>query len=249
MMDIVTSIEMARKKKSYYASIAFMTGSITTLSPYLNKLHLEEVNCYNSFKHERRKLSYLLGRLSAKAALLEMDENVESSLIWIDSGVFQFPVVKCTGLPNVQVSITHSNNIALCIAFPEEHPMGIDIEKINKKKETNLLNQCTPKEVMLLKALSMNNINGYTAIWSIKEALSKILKTGMMISFRLLEIENFTIINGILESKFKYFKQYKVSTFFLASHAISIASPKFSNINFQKTQNLIKASLSIKMQS
>ena len=72
------------------------------LSSQLTSLHSQELERYKSFKHDRRKTSFLLGRLSAKHALSGWGGVSPLRKTWIDSGIFEFPIVKCEELSNVQ---------------------------------------------------------------------------------------------------------------------------------------------------
>lgn len=49
----------------------------------------------------------------------------------------------------------------------------------------------------------------YTLLWNIKESLSKIIKTGLMIDFKILELESIELENGYHVGYFKNFPQYK----------------------------------------
>ncbi|MBC8756559.1 4-phosphopantetheinyl transferase family protein [Kordia sp. YSTF-M3] len=207
----------------------------------LEALHPKELEIYSSFKHEPRKMSYLLGRLSAKKAIYELTDFNELNTIFIDTAVFEFPVVKCLAIQNIQLSISHCNTIGLSIAFPESHPMGIDLEEVNTKNVDVLKDQMTLKEVQLVENLFLEEAKGYTLIWTAKEALSKIFKTGMMMDFKLLELDKVVKKGPIWESTFKHCEQYKAISYFSGTYVCSLVLPKYSTFNISKYFKIFKS--------
>jgi 4'-phosphopantetheinyl transferase EntD len=234
MKKSLVRIRLIRDNKKFQASISIVKGGLSELSFYMKILHPEELMVYESFKHNRRRTSYLLGRLSAKQVLMNLTRENNSKSIHIDSGIFQFPVIKCNTIYNIQLSITHCDDIGISLGFQESHPMGIDLEKIEEKRINGILSQITRREELFFKNSFMKNIVGYTVIWSIKEALSKILKTGLMIDFKLLEIENIIIKNNIVESRFCHFAQYRAISFIKGTYVCSIVLPKNTEADFEQ---------------
>src|SRR5690606_12688813 len=104
---------------------------------YKHLLHPNEKSCYQKFKHPSKNWTYVAGRIAAKTAISQLLETkVALNSFSIEAGVFEFPVVKNLPYSNIQVSISHCNERAVSLAFPEEHPMGIDVENVdNRHKE------------------------------------------------------------------------------------------------------------------
>jgi 4'-phosphopantetheinyl transferase EntD len=225
---------MTRGNDTHIVTIAFVQGKLDELFLHLEKLHYKEKKRYDMFIHNRRKTSYLLGRLTAKQALMNLTKVSISNSIWIDSGIFGFPVVRCKAIQNKQVSISHSNTMGISIAFEENHPMGIDLEKINANQENAILSQVTDEEKVLLKNINMNTIVGYTAIWSIKESLSKVIKTVMMLDFSLLTVSSIILKNSTFECSFHHFGQYKAIAYINDNYAISITLPRKTKADFNE---------------
>ena len=225
-------IVLNRKNQQFCAGVGMTKGELVSNSYYSNLLHPKEKNVLNNYKYHLRKESYLLGRLSAKQAIAAMVGNNYPQSIFIDTGIFQFPVVRCPNMQNIQVSISHCDQIGFSIAFPEEHPMGIDVEKISIDKVNVVLSQLTEDEKKDLK--TYNNIKGFTALFSAKEALSKILRTGMMLDFKFLETEILKPKTNILECTFKHFGQYKALIYVQNEYVFSIALPKKTNVNLEE---------------
>ncbi|MEM0939173.1 MAG: 4'-phosphopantetheinyl transferase superfamily protein [Bacteroidota bacterium] len=221
-----------REEKAIPMAVAVVKGNLKTLAVHIEKLHPKEKVHYQALKYDRRKTSYLLGRLSAKEALSCLRGVAKVSSICIDAGVFHFPVVQCPKTPNSQVSISHCDIIGASIAFEEAHPMGIDLEKVQDKYKEVMLSQMTEREQLLLKNIQLNNAQGYAVLWSVKESLSKVLKTGMMIDFSLLEVDSIALKGEAYTSTFTHFGQYKAISYSCGAYVVSITCPKKSLGNF-----------------
>ncbi|GAA3623445.1 hypothetical protein [Flavivirga jejuensis] len=111
MKTIAALIPLIRKNSEHHLGISKISGSFKALELNLAELHPKELEIYSSYKHERRKMSYLLGRLSAKRAISELTHFNPFNAIFIDVAVFEFPVVKCLAIQNIQLSISHFKKI------------------------------------------------------------------------------------------------------------------------------------------
>ncbi len=189
-------------------------------------LHPTEFEYYFHLEFERRVKSYLTGRYVAKRAVsfLVGEESLER--ICIEQGIFHHPVVSLPNTTNVQVSITHCDDLAAAIAFSEELPMGIDIERISGDRNKVLETQMTLKENSLLSCLPYSYEATLTLFWTVKEALSKILKTGLTTSFHIYEISQVEARDGVVYSLFENFPQYRTASFILGDYVCSITYPK-----------------------
>ncbi len=238
---MVKLILTRKDNKVYSAVIASVKGNLEVLGRQVNKMHRKEKSRFNKFEYDQRKQSYLLGRLSAKQAIMGLTRFYLPKKIFIDSGVFLFPIVRNKKIPNTQVSITHCDDIGISIAFDESHPMGIDVERIKMSSKEALIKQITTTESELLKSISLQDIAGYTIIWSIKESLSKVLKTGMMLDFTFFEINSIEEKKHIIETTFRHFGQYKTLSFFNKNYVISITLPRNTEGNFTPVWKILDA--------
>lgn len=234
MISRLTKLDLIRTQQQFCAYVAILQGELSELTLSINTLHPNEKAIYQAYQHNRRKESYLLGRLSAKEAILPLTNISSPKSIWIDTGVFQFPVVKCPNMSNIQVSISHCDNIGFSIAYPEAHPMGIDIEKIQEDRKETVLSQLTKNEQSLLAQKYKNTIPYYTALFSLKEALSKVIRTGMMLDFKFLEVDNITINKQVLDCTFTHFGQYKGVAYSNGAYVFSIVLPKRTKVDFSQ---------------
>ncbi len=204
-------------------------------------LHQEEKMYYETLKNNRRKKSYLLGRISAKVAISEiLVVKVPLSSILIQSGIFQFPVVKNIQNQNIQISISHCDTYGITLAFPEEHPLGIDIEKINEDKIDIMKDYLCVEEFQKITTCSLSMTIGSTLIWTVKEGLSKILKTGLTVDFKILEIDSLTKKGDVYISYFKYFGQYKAISYHIGDYICSIVLPKNTSLDLNLFWNILQ---------
>ena len=218
-------IKLIRKEKNYIASFSILKSNLNDLISEIELLHNNEKKIFNSFIFDKRKHSYLLGRISAKKAIKQLVSEEIISSFHIDSGIFSFPVVKSLKNHNINVSITHCDDIGISIAFPEEHPMGIDLERIDESRIESIRIYITQEESDLLNENKISEKIGYTLIWTIKEALSKILKTGLTLNFETLQINTIKESNSIFVSTFKNLIQYKAISYHFGNYMCSILIP------------------------
>ena len=196
------------------------------LSKYFTVLHPNERAYLDALRFDRRKASYLIGRVAAKYAISSIQEGVAMNAVFIDSGIFQFPVVKSKLLSNVQVSISHCYDLGVALAFPEEHPLAIDIEKVDASQKEAFESQLTDDELRLIAQVEPDPLIGGVTVWTIKEALSKILKTGFMIDFKVLEIQSLKKSGHCYTSEFIHCGQYKAVSCRYGNYICSVILPK-----------------------
>jgi phosphopantetheinyl transferase (holo-ACP synthase) len=88
----------------------------------------------------------------------------------------------------------------------------------------------TEKEKGLINSFPYSYSAMLIVLWTAKEALSKVLKTGMMTPFYVYEINKITAKNKYVISDFKNFAQYKGISFNLGSYVCTIVYPKSTEI-------------------
>jgi 4'-phosphopantetheinyl transferase len=104
----------------FNASYCILEEQLCSLTDKVSLLHPLEIQYFNELQHSARKISYLLGRFTAKNAIniLQTDQDNLCDF-YIQPGVFQFPVVKNIANSNIQVSISHCDNLGISLAFYE----------------------------------------------------------------------------------------------------------------------------------
>ena len=159
--------------------------------------------------------------------------------IEIASGIFDQPIVKHLSIDIPGLSLSHCQDFAIAIAFPSGHPMAIDMEKIDQNKIDVIKSQLTSNEINLAQTSPLGETIACTLIWTIKEALSKVLKCGLMIPFAILEIDQ-PVFNkeGTCISYFKNFGQYKSYSWVIGDYVLSIISPQKTDMDLDVSKLL-----------
>ena len=202
-------------------------------------LHEKEKESLSKVPSKERILSYLMGRYAAKEAFRKaLPEAQNPREIAIIRGVFYQPVIVSSVGHSYQVSISHCQGLGGALLFPEIHPMGMDIETIQKKEGSSsdaIKKEMTEAELFLgEKLFKRQGENVYlTCLWTIKESLAKILRTGLTLNLKLLEIKSMEKKGGCFESQFIHFTQYKTLSWKLGDHMISISLPKNTKTNLE----------------
>lgn len=219
-------MSLKRAERDFEAGYCLFYEELCSLEKDLSFLHANERLYYNTLQVDKRRLSYLLGRKAAKKAILELYGQGDPDLLLIEPGVFQFPVVKCSIPLNIQVSISHCDEAGIALAFPEEHPMGIDIECFDADRGDVMKSLVCPGEFRMISNCHLPFSAGCALVWTIKESLSKILRTGLTMDCNLMEIKSMERMGHMYVSTFLYFLQYKAISVISGNYVCSIVLPK-----------------------
>jgi phosphopantetheinyl transferase len=222
-----TSLALIRDEAVTMAGLCLSKKSFSALKiEHQDFLHPKESVYFNRLSYSKRQQSYLLGRYCAKQAMGAFLQKKDVNLICIENGIFQQPIVQYAPYHGLQISISHTDNFGAAIAFSEAHPMAIDIETIHPNKIATLQTQLTASEQTLLDEYFASKATRFTLLWTMKEALSKILKCGFMVPFEILELAAAVPQAHFIISKFKNFYQYQALSFVFANTACSLVYPK-----------------------
>lgn len=227
----ILPLGLQRENELYAGSLCISQATYQDLNKVSHTfLHPQEQAYLAKLEHERRRHSYLLGRYCAKRAISSYTQTQDLQSTYIKSGIFQQPITDCPAANNLQVSISHTQTIGAAIAFPEEHPMGIDIETNDCTKVDIIKTQMTTAEEKL--ALTFHHFGSpLTFLWTAKEALSKVLRCGFMIAMELLEIETVLPKENYIQSYFKHFHQYQALSFQFNETICSIVYPRKTQLD------------------
>jgi 4'-phosphopantetheinyl transferase len=185
---------------------------------------------FSTLRFVRRQRSYLLGRYAAKLALRDLLHESDLRALEIARGVFDQPIALCTRNQGWGVTISHAESLAVALAFPAGHPMGIDIERVDSARCETIFSQLSDEEINWVRAIGGNKPEIATALWTTKEALSKVLCTGLMTPIQIYKLTEFQPIgSGIWEGLFQNFGQYKAVTWIGSFHVLSLVLPKRSS--------------------
>jgi 4'-phosphopantetheinyl transferase len=185
---------------------------------------------FSALPFGRRRQGYLLGRYAAKLALRDLLQESDLRIIEIGRGVFDQPIVLVAQKQGWGVTISHTGSLAFALAFPMGHPMGIDAELIDSTCYEAILSQLSKREIGWIENANVERKPGLaTALWTSKEALSKILCTGLTSPIQIYSLAEFNLIrSGTWEGLFQNFGQYQTMASIGSSYALSIVLPRNS---------------------
>jgi len=188
-----------------------------------------EAKLLTNLEFPRRRESYLLGRYAAKRGLLLLLNEPDGSRISVFSGAFDQPLVEYPSQRGVSITITHTQGLALGLAFPVGHPMGIDVERKDASRLAILVAQMTSAERAWAETSGLEEVTCATMLWTMKEALAKALTTGLMSPWEIYATGEWRCIGeGIWESRFLNFAQYRAVTWMADDAILSLALPRNS---------------------
>lgn len=195
----------------------------------------EEYKEYKKLQASKRKKEYFLGRLAAKTAVLGEGSDYQSLTIF--NGIFREPLLKAEYPTKKRISISHNSEFAAAACFNENFFCGIDIERTESRNRNIIESVLTKTEkVKLLEHSNYDEL--YILFWTAKEALSKIIKTGIMIEPKLLEISELSEHSGIYWGIYKYFPQYEFWGTEIGTSICTIAVPRNGGYEIFKRDDL-----------
>ena len=160
---------------------------LQTLPPADGILSLQEQAYYQTLRFPKRRTEWLGGRVALKrlvARVLEIPDWRQVEVLPQETGK---PKLLVNGNPTaLAYSITHSHGFAAAAASKEERFLGIDLEKIEHRIEAWKKDFFHPAE------LTAQGDDFLTALWTQKEALVKLLGTGLS-----LRSDEVCCINGV----------------------------------------------------
>jgi 4'-phosphopantetheinyl transferase len=168
-----------------------------------------ELKRFAAFRFPKRQKEWLLGRWAAKALAHSLPAYQDTPLDQLE--ILNTP----EGAPFLQVpgqaarpdclTISHSGHLALCALAPGPGlRVGADLEKIEPRTETFILDYFTPAECQLVQASPAETRPVLvTLIWSAKEAMLKALGVGLRWDTRMVEVRT---VDNILQTGHGYGK-------------------------------------------
>ena len=227
-----TSLQLQREKHLFIGGFCLSKLDINVLTASRSLfLHPKENLFFETLLYPKRQQDFLIGRYCAKKAIGVLLQKNDFTQTCIENGIFQQPYVYHPSYQNLQISISHTDNYGAALAFSEAHPLSIDIETVCVDKTKTLQTQLTIAEQVLAEKLVISKISQLTMLWTIKEALSKILKCGFMVPFEILEISRLNAQDNYMISHFKNFHQYQALSFLLNNKVCSLVYPRKTDIS------------------
>jgi len=160
-----------------------------------------ELQKYSTFRFPKRRDEWLLGRWTAKTLVHSILGYQHYSLdqIEIRNAPEGAPYIQLPdrAAPAECLTISHSGNLALCaLATGLDLQVGADLEKVEGRTETFILDYFTPSERQLVNNYPADRrAMVVTLIWSAKESMLKALGVGLRRDTRMVEVHD---LDGIL---------------------------------------------------
>jgi 4'-phosphopantetheinyl transferase len=190
-----------------------------------------ELAYFAGLRFLRRQQSFLLGRYAAKLALQSLLKAGDPKAIEIGRGVFEQPVISYLSARASEVTISHCDEIAVALAFPSGHPMGVDIEQIDPDRLVTIRSQMSPTEREWARRAGADELAFSTLIWTAKEALSKALICGLMSPMEIFNLAEFYPLgHRVWGGLFQNFGQYRFIGWIGRTVAMSVVLPKKSEV-------------------
>lgn len=231
-------IRLNRKNSRHTAAFSMMRASLLVLENGLDTLHPTEIAKSQTHKYEAGKKAYLLGRLAGRSALSLMMPQENLSTVFIGSGVFSFPIIEGAS-GGLSISITHCDDLGMALVYPQAHPLAIDLERIDAKRKNTFAEYVNTEEQLLIRKAGLPKTVGDVMAWTVKESLSKVLRTGMTLDFKLIQLASILRKENHYESTFTDFGQYKAISYPIGEYVCSIVMPKFTTPDLKEFEALL----------
>ncbi len=153
-----------------------------------------ELDRFSAFRFPKRRDEWLLGRWAAKTLAHSLPAYQDFPLDQIEIGNTPegapYILVQGKTTPADCLTISHCEHLALsAMASGAGVRVGADLEKIEPRTETFILDYFTPAECQLVEASSSETrAVVVTLIWSTKEAMLKALGVGLRWDTRMVEV-------------------------------------------------------------
>lgn len=153
-----------------------------------------EAAVYDTFRFPKRRGDWLLGRWTAKQALLRLEQQGQGNpasweILADDSGA---PVVHSEGVTRaLRLSLSHSNGRCLCALSHAPLRLGCDLERVEPRSSSFEETYFETAEIEMLDTIpGTRRPVAVTLVWSAKESVLKALRTGLSADTRRARILN-----------------------------------------------------------
>lgn len=197
-------------------------------------LHPREIDFLHQAGVRKRQADYLRGRYAAKRALAALKPGLRLPAIEVNAGIFGQPVVRGSGMENLQVSIAHSAGRAVALAFDEGHPMAVDIQGYEDARIDVISQQCDENEWAALAHARLERGQAMITLWAAKESLGKVLRTGLLAPLKFYAIESAEPAPGGVICMYENFPQYRTACLLRERFALAITLPSRSALSFDE---------------
>ncbi|MBV8275928.1 MAG: 4'-phosphopantetheinyl transferase superfamily protein [Verrucomicrobia bacterium] len=226
---------LERESSCLQAVLAWSWGSVASWPPLAATTFLTgpELAYWDRLVFPGRRLSYLLGRDAAKQAVAAFSGIADPRTFEVAAGVFHQPVVRGASFLPIGVSIAHCDAVACAVAFPDEHPMAIDVEPVNDHRAAVMERELTSREIRALEAIGCGAIVARVVGWTAKEALSKALRCGLTCPCSLLAVARVVAAEGRVAGEFENFGQYRFESWIRQGLVLTLVLPRRTRLVVQ----------------
>ena len=162
------------------------------LSQWLTARELERAS---AIRHPGRRLEWIAGRMAAKKALqIHVRDHLGIHLQHTELEILPDP----NGAPQARalhglvdlpsLSITHAAGRAICAIMPASQHVGIDLTPVEERSDDFVQQWFTHSERILVTRHPGSTAWTVSAIWAIKEAVSKVLGLGLKLATPEMEV-------------------------------------------------------------
>lgn len=180
-----------------------------------------EKEAYDGFRHQRRRESYLLGKLCAKLALAGPEDELDR--ICVVPGILCQPVAEGR---DRRITITHCGERGVAAAYDPRLLAGVDLEAVSERHADAMSRVTTDHERRLMEGLEADRPTALTVLWTAKEAMSKAIQTGFTASMDLFETGEITVRGAGFVSGFRHFPQFVALSSVVREQALTLALPR-----------------------
>ena len=174
------------------SQVWYTTQSRQQLPADLDWLTPGERERLEGFRFDKRRRDWLLGRWTAKIALLGISGLSERDIqrFEIDSAPNGAPLPRLDGQPyQVGLSLSHSHELAFSAVSRDADALGCDIELVEPRSDVFVETWFTEAERVCVENASPSSRDSLvTMIWSAKESTLKALQTGLQVDTRSVEV-------------------------------------------------------------
>lgn len=188
-----------------------------------------ELAGFRALRFAPKQQGFLLGRLAAKRALGALLGEPDLRRIEIQSGVFGQPMVHHPRAGGAEVTVSHSQGLAVALAYPGHGPMGVDLETVSAASAGTILGelQVSAAEQAWLAAGAVSQATACGVLWTAREALGKSMKIGLNCPLGILSLERLEIAGAAAwTGRYTNFPQSCCLSQASGGRVLSVALPK-----------------------
>ena len=233
--EIIYPLNLVRGKEKVKASMAWMALSLySVVAAKIERVWSEaEIKTWRELKNEKRSREYLMGRYACKRAAGQFLGEKNLRAIEIASGTIPHPIVRHFSSKIPELTLTHTEDWAIAIAYESGHIMGVDLEKVSPSREMGFSRKMTNFEKEAFEKISFRDkMSVANLLWTVKESLAKAIKCGHVVPGKILEVKNISEKKGIYLSTFTNFPQFKCLSYLLSGSILSITLPRKTEMDF-----------------